>query len=137
MTTVEQSLESYLTGYAGLSALVSNRVYPITIPQGKPLPCVTYQRIDTPRILAQGDSGATGTLARIRIQFNSWAATLSEAMDIAYQLRAALNGKRGSMGTAPYNITARAILVDNELQDYEPETQLYRVISDFIVWIEE
>ena len=133
MTTVEQSFESYLTGYAGLTALISTRVYPLIIPQGATLPCVTYQRIDTPRTLTHGDSGATGTLARPRIQFSSWAATLSEAMAIAYQLRAALNGKTGSMGTAPYNITVRAILVDNEMQDYEPETQLWRVDRKSVV----
>lgn len=137
MTTVEQGLVSYLNGYAGLTALVSTRVYPYMVPQGATLPCVTYQRIDTPRSLTHGDSGATGTLARPRFQLNAWAATLSEAMAIAYQLRAALNGKRGSIGTAPYAVTVRAILVDNEMQDYEPETELYRVICDYLIWLEE
>lgn len=137
MTTVEQGLVSYLTGYAGLTALVSTRIYPYMIPQDATLPCVTYQRIGTPRTLTHGDTGATGTLARPRIQFSCWAATLSSAMDIAYQLRAALNGKKGSIGTAPNNVTVRAILVDNELDDRDPETKLFRVIADYLVWQEE
>ena len=137
MSTVEVGLVSYLTGYSGLTTLISTRVYPFMIPQGATLPCVTYQRIDTPRSLTHGDSGATGTLARPRFQFSCWAATLSSAQAIAYQLRAALNGKTGSIGTAPNAVTVRAILVDNEMQDYEPETELYRVIADYLVWQEE
>lgn len=137
MSAVEIGLVSYLKAYAGLTALVSTRVYPFMIPQGATLPCVTYQRIDTPRYLAHGDAGATGTLARPRFQLNAWAATLSEAMAVAYQLRAALNGKTGSIGTSPNAVTVRAILVDNEMQDYEPETELFRVITDYLVWVEE
>lgn len=134
---VEVGLVSYLTGYAGLTALISTRVYPFMIPQGATMPCVTYQRIDTPRTLSHGDSGATGTLARARIQFSSWAATLSSAMAIAEQLRAALNGKTGSIGTAPNAVTVRAILVDNEMQDFEPDIEMFRVISDYLIWQEE
>jgi len=48
MTVLDESLHSYLTTYSGLTALVSTKVYPFKMPEGVTLPCVTFQRIDTP-----------------------------------------------------------------------------------------
>ena len=60
------------------------------------------------------------------------------AKDIIDQLRAALNGKTGSIGTAPNNITIRAGLVEDEAEE-EPDVDaaLYRRRSDFVIWQEE
>ena len=49
MTVIDEGLVSYLSGYSGLTALISTRVYAFRIPQGATLPCLTVQRISTPR----------------------------------------------------------------------------------------
>lgn len=137
MTTLEEGLASYLSNFAGLTALVSNRVYPMRIPQNAGVPCVTYQRISTPRELTHQSSGATGDLAHPRFQFDAWAETYATAKSITDQIRAALNGKTGSIGTAPNAVTIRASLVIEELTEYNSEVELYRIMSDYFIWQEE
>ena len=137
MAVLEVGLISYLEGYAGLSALISTRIYHMMKPQSVVYPCVTFQRIDTPRIHTMDSSGATGTLARPRIQFDAWADTYTAAKNITDQLRAALNGKRGSIGTAPYAVTIRSALVDGEAPSYDTLVSMYRSRSDFIIYHEE
>jgi len=137
MTVLEEGLKSYLAGYAGLSALISSRVYHAPLPQGVTLPCLTYQRISTPRELTHDMSGATGTLAHPRFQFDAWATTQAAAKAITDQVRAALNGKTGSIGTAPNSITIRAALVADERPDFDTGTELIRSQSDYFIWHEE
>ena len=137
MAVLEVGLISYLEGYAGLAALISTRIYHMMKPQSVVYPCVTFQRIDTPRIHTMDSSGATGTLARPRIQFDAWADTYTAAKNITDQLRAALNGKRGSIGTAPYAVTIRSALVDGEAPSYDTLVSMYRSRSDFIIYHEE
>lgn len=130
MTVLDEGLVSYLTGYSGLTALISTRVYPFKIPQAATLPCLTYQRISTPRSLSHDSSGIGNELAHPRFQFDAWATTYASAKAISDQVRAALNGHTGSMG----GVTIRAALVDDERTSFEPETNLFRVSSDYIIW---
>lgn len=137
MTILEEGLFSYLSNFAGLVALIGARVYPMKLPQGATLPALTYQRISTPRELTHQSAGATGDLAHPRFQFDAWAATQKAAKLIIDQVRAALHGKTGSIGTAPNNITIRAGLVEDETPEYIPEARLYRCRSDFMIWHQE
>ena len=100
MTVLEESLGSYLINYTGLTNLVSSRIYLLRMPDtGNTLPCVTFQRIDTPRTHAHDTSGTGGDLAHPRFQFDAWAETYASAKAINEQIRAALNGKTGSIGS--------------------------------------
>jgi hypothetical protein len=133
MTVLEEGIYSYLSGYAGLVAKVGTRVYPVRFPQSTIMPCVVYQRIDTPRITTMDSSGSSGDLINPRFQFEVWAETYDEAKDICDILRAALNGKTGTMG----GVTIRASLGSNETVEYSPEFELYRFQTDYIIWQEE
>lgn len=137
MAVLEEALLSYLTGYAGLTALISDRVYFMRIPQGATLPCVTFQRISTQRETTMQSSGATGDLARPRFQFDVWGTTAAAVKPITDQIRAALNGKTGTIGSGAYVLTIRAALVDNEDDEYNPEVNLYRSRSEYVIWHEE
>lgn len=137
MTVLEEGLASYLETYAGLTPLIGARTYPMFIPQGAVLPCLTYQRISTPRILTHQSSGASGDLAHPRFQFDAWATTQKAAKAIIDQVRAALNGKTGEIGTAPNNITIQTALVESEVPTYNPEAKLYRCRSDYFIWHQE
>jgi hypothetical protein len=138
MATIEQALVSYLSGYAELSALISGRVYNRRIPQGATIPCLTFFRVSTPRTHTMQTSGASGDLATPRFQFDAWASSPGMAKDITDQLRAALNGKTGSIGTAPNSVTIGAGLVEDEAEE-EPDVDaaLYRRRSDYVIWQEE
>ena len=134
MATLEEALISYLSGFAGLTTLISTRVYHMTKPQTVIYPCITFQRIDTPRVHTHDTSGASGDLAYPRIQFDAWADTYASAKAITDQLRAALNGKKGSIGTAPNQVTIQSSLVENEQPSFDDLTYKYRSRSDYIVW---
>jgi len=134
---LEEGIASYLQGYAGLDLLIVDRVYPMKIPQGAKLPCLTYQRISTPRISTHDTSGATGDLTSPRFQFDAWGATQKVVKQITDQVRAALNGKTGAIGTAPRQVTIRAGLAESEVPEYIPDAKLYRGRSDYFIWYEE
>ena len=133
-TTIDEGLIAYLRSKTGITNLVSTRVYGMMIPQAATLPCITTQRISTPRISTMDSSGATGDLTSPRFQVDSWATTQKSAKAIADAVRAALNGHTGTTGTG---VTIRAALAEEESPSYDPETKLYRCRSEFIIWQQE
>lgn len=133
--TIEEGLKTYLTGYAGLTSLISTRVYPMRIPQGATIPCITYQRISTPRIKTHDTSGSSGT-AYPRFQFDAWATTYASAKTITDQVRAALNGYKATIGTTN-SVVVYGALVDDERPEFDSETGLYRISSDYVIWHQE
>ncbi len=137
MTVLEFGVGSYLSTFAGLVDLIGARVYALRIPQGATIPCLTYQRISTPRILTHDTSGATGDLSNPRFQFDAWGNTALQVKAITDQVRAALNGKTGAIGTAPNQYTIRAALVENEVAEYIPDARLHRSRSDYFIWHQE
>jgi hypothetical protein len=78
-------------------------------------------------------SGATGNLITPRFQFDAWASTYSAAKAITDQLRAALNGKTGSIGTAPDAVTIRSSLQSTERPSFDALVEMYRSMSEFVI----
>ena len=127
----EEGLFYYLDNYAGLSTEVDNRIYPNLLPQQPPavLPAVVYHRISTPRLVALERS----LLPQGRFQFDCWAETFQEAKDVAAQVKAALDVYSGAMG----DYTVEVSLIDDERDDYEPETKRWRSMVEVVIWYEE
>jgi len=135
ITTLEESLTTLFLATAGITNLVGTRVYGMKITQGSTFPCLTKQRISTPRLHTMDMSGSSGTLAHPRFQIDVWGVSEISVKAVTDAVRAALNGKTGSLGTGALSI--RAALVEEEAPEYEPETDLYRSRSDYIIWQEE
>jgi len=133
MAVLEEGIAAFLIADATIHAVVADRIYPMMMPQNVTLPCLTYQRISTPRIITHDSSGATGDLTNPRFQFDAWGATQKSTKLISDALRAVLHGKTGAMG----GVTIRAALADNEAPDFDPDSELYRSRSDYIIWQEE
>lgn len=139
--TLEEALYTHLSGYAGLTALVSTRIYPDEMPQGCAKPAVVYQRIDTPR---EYTHDGPAHLAHPRFQFTAWAlpsATASgstTAKAVADQIRAALDGYTGTMGGAG-GVAVQAVFVADERSGFEMDgqTRLHSYQLDVILWHEE
>lgn len=124
---IEADLRTYLLAQAGISALVSTRCYPLTLPQGVTLPAITYQTIAHPGLISH--DGAVG-LARVRIQVDCWDDDYAGALALGAQVRSALLGYAGAMGATA---AANGRIV-NELDDYEPETKIWRRLVDAAIW---
>lgn len=131
---IEDALRAYLTTHAGLSAKVSNRIYALHAPANVTFPFIVYRRISTERLLThdQTDHG----LANPRIQFDVIAKGYAEALDIAEQLRAALQGYQGTMGGIS-GVRVGAVLPALEQHDDEPDLDYYRLIIDYMISHEE
>lgn len=49
MTEIGEALKSILSGTTGVTALLSTRIYPVTLPKNPTLPCIVYTTISDPR----------------------------------------------------------------------------------------
>ncbi len=127
---LREALYTYLSGYAGLNALVGDRIYPIVLPQKAVMPAVTYQKISEPQVHVSGaDSGPYCP----RYQFSCWGTTYDEACDVAVQVRTALRDYTGVMGGAGGVTVQRSFLEDaNDL--FNEQTERCGVALDFIIW---
>lgn len=124
---IEETIYSRLSGFAGLTALVSTRIYPIILPQGVTYPAVTYQRIsaEARESCMVDDVG----LVRTRFQMTAWSETFKGARTISEQLRQALQRWKTSGVQGTY------ILGEYDL--YDPDSLKYGAAIDAQVVHEE
>ena len=130
--TVEAEIYDRLSGHAGLSALVINRIYPNHVPQNVTLPAVSYHRVSAVRPSAMGaDSG----VVRARFQVDVWASSFADASGarpVAEQVRLALQRWSTTSGT----IVQETFFL-NERDLYEDRRDLHHAALDFEINYEE
>lgn len=115
--SIESDLYSGLTGHAGLSALISTRLYPDVAAQNATRPYAVYQRIST--VKTQAISGVVVSELP-RFQFSIYADTALSALNVAAQVQAALLAFAGS------SVTIYERPLENERTVYEDESKLFR-----------
>ena len=117
----EGAIRAAILASAPVAAMVGTRVYPMMLPQAPTFPAIVYQRISTvPDMLVDGPG-----FAPIRMQLSMWATTFDGARTLADAVVTALHGYHGG--------ELRLSRLINLLDDYEPDTKLFRVIADFRV----
>ena len=126
MADVTQALYTQLSGTAGLTALVSTRIYPDLMPQSPTLPAVVYQMISNVREERHG--GQTGD-ARPRFQITCWASTALAAAAVATQVRLAVMAMSGTVAA----VVIVGVWNAGENRGYEPDTLRYYAAIDFFV----
>lgn len=128
MADIEQVIVTRLTSFAGLSALIGQRVYPKRSPQSPTLPYVTYQAVSGS---SQQFLNDPTDVAMPRIQVDAWARSHESARAVSGQIVAALHLWRDNT-TTPRVIESK---LEGEPQDIdEPDVNLHRVSQDFEVW---
>lgn len=118
MASVEAAIYSGLTGHAGLSALVSTRVYPMRKPQAIAYPAITFGRVTTTR---EHTITNVAQVAEGRFQFDVWAETYDETVAITEELLEAIRALASVSGITVYERT-----VEDEGDMFEPEVELFR-----------
>ena len=130
MPTVEESLFSRLSGYAGLTALIgassSCRAWPKLLRESCTLPALVWDEVSGEY---HSTFAASPTLKRARYQLSAWAETSAGAAAVRAQVVAAL---RDYVGGA---ILATRILSSVALR--EPETGWYQASVDVELWYDE
>lgn len=114
-----QILNALTTGSPLTNA--GNRVYSQVLPEGLTQPSISFQRVSTSPI---NDLSGHADLDYVRMQVDCWANTYGAAKILAGQVRSILTDR-----TLPFKA-----LLDNERDDFDPETETYRVSSDYFVW---
>lgn len=135
MTTLalEKALFDYLTSDPNVENLVSDRVYPIRVPEGAQLPAVTYARVSANRIYTHDAFEDTNAFVRTRIQINCWSTKADEALEIGEAVMLALSGYEGDMS----GTLIGASFVALEMDQYEGESKLFRKTLDFQIMYED
>jgi len=129
---IEQGLVSYLTNHAGLSALVSNRIYAFHAPVNVIFPFITYQRISTQRYLSQDQP--VNDLVTPRFQFDIYSETYKSGLLVSDALREALQGYHGLMGEVSVQASLPALEQHIDIPDFD----FFRITIDYqLSFVEE
>ena len=114
-------IKDILAGNTAVTALVSDRVFPLVRPQNLTLPAITLQRvISTPANII---NRAVAPIDHDRLQLDAWDATYAGARALADACRSAIN-------QAGYTL-------ETELDDFNEGAALsgvYRIIQEYSVW---
>lgn len=132
--SLHSALYSHLSGVAGVTSLVSTRIYPNVAPQGAALPYVVQQRVS--RRQFPNLAGSSG-MVRQRHQIDVFSNTQDATEAIVEALRAALDGWRNTtMGTEALNVLS--ITLEDVRDSFEPpsdasDTGVHRASIDLVV----
>lgn len=126
MAYFEEALYSRLSGFAGITALCSTRIFPVKIPDNTTMPCLSYHRISGSRIESMTGSSA---LVYARFQIDCWGRKYSDVKALAEQVRLALEGYKGTIA----GVTIYGVNYLGDLDLYEDDSQTFRVLTEFLV----
>ncbi len=134
MATLEQALFQELSK-SGTDYYdeVSGRVYPLVLPQSATLPASVYQRISTLRHHAFEEDT---DLSRPRIQIDHYSTSYGRVKDVAEECRDLLQNKSGEIGDSD-TVENVAVLLTDESEYYEEDTQYYRIRQDYFIYFDE
>ena len=131
MTTATEAIRTVLVSFAGLQSLLATtdspaqyRVYSLVMPQDSDYPTIVMEKASQLRENTMAASGGAG-VDNQRCRFNIYSDSLSECEAVAEQLRLAL------VGAASTDFNAVQVF---ELDNYESDTHLYRIIVDYSIW---
>lgn len=123
--SLESNIYSTLSADAGVTALVSDRIYPVVAPQGVTVPFVVWQVIAKTGSTTLGADETSG-LDRVLIQFACFGRTYSSAHDVCNAVRAALEpATLADGGKCIFNTSRESI---------DPDEKLHRHDVDLIFW---
>lgn len=130
---MEEDIRTRLLATSGVTALVGQRVYCGSRPQGGALPDIIINRISGAPIYT--DDGESG-LADARLEIECWGTTYASAKNAARAVIASLSAFFGTVGST----TFQYILLDAERDFREgggnASEYLFRTNMDFIIWHE-
>lgn len=138
--TAAGDLRSFLISDATITGLVSERIYPLTLPQSPVLPALTYSWISATRIPVMD---APIGMASPRIQIDCWAATYLVAVELFEAVRQRLDGFKGTLTVG--GTLVHGAFLDSERDFYESAADagtgsgsgIYRRSGDYMAHYEE
>lgn len=122
--SIEVDLVNVLKADVSIAAVVGARIYPEIAPQDPTYPLIIFHVISTVPV---NSMDGHNNLDNVRVQINPWATTYKQAKQIELLVRNAMNNTNVFKSTC---IDARGL-------QYEPETKLYAMSSDYSIWVRQ
>ncbi len=119
---ISETVYGILSVAAGITTITTN-IFPVVIPQKANPPAITYQR-DGSRYLRTFDGHVQ--LVEASFQIDCWASSVATAESLAAAVKSVLI----DYSTAPIT----QVWLTNELNLFEAETELHRVLLQFTAW---
>lgn len=118
--TINAALRAHLLGDAGIAALVTQRIYPLRLPQKAVMPAIVFTKISAFR---WGHLRGQGSLARPRFQVDSWDSTNDGAVALGALCRRRLEGYQGvwADGESPETTINVSVQFQDEREFFEEE----------------
>ncbi len=132
--SLDVAIYSHLAADPALSALVGQRIYPGSAPQGAVRPYVTFFSVSTsPGAHMLGGDG----LAEVRLQLDIWADSAQSRLEVSDRLFMRLHGFRGPMGQEALDV--RSVTLEGPASTQEQptdagETPTFRSRHDARIW---
>lgn len=114
------------------NALLSGRVYPGVIDNGRGFPAVAITRVSTQ---ANSTKEAVSSVDFVRVQLDVYAKTYGEAEDTAEAVRGALDFYSGSVVSGGDTVNVDHIDYIGTVDNFEDNPELFRVIQEYTVHI--
>ena len=118
--TIEQAIKIFLLKKTEVTNIVGQRINYSTLPQGPTYPYLTFFRINN---ISAHDIDVTS----VYFQFDSWALTYIAVVELANQVRKALQREKRVLS----GINVIQGVYQNEDYNYESDTKLHHIASDF------
>lgn len=122
---IVDSFYSFLAAQVGVTSLCE-QIFPLTIPEGKSPPAITYSLDSDERDLVFDGQGG---LKQALIDTSSWSLDHATAHTIADAIETALANYRGAFGSK----TAEHIRLARKFELFESDSGLYRVSQQFLI----
>lgn len=133
MPQLEEVLSTYLLADEGVAAMVEDRVYPVKVPEGAKLPCLSWRRVATTRQYTHDPYEATDAWVTARVQFSCWGVTPLDAIKVGEAVMLALSGYEGQMSGQLIGSSNNV----QEFDDYVPQQKIYRRLQEFNISYED
>lgn len=108
--------------YTLINGIFTGQLYPSVAPLGVAVPYATYSRISAIEQSTLDTNGGYGNPVNTRLQIDIWSTSYGDCQTKSIAVKSALKGWA----------TENVIL--SEVEDYESDTLLHRVMLDISIW---
>jgi hypothetical protein len=117
-----------LSATAGVTALVSNRIYPVTATQNATLPYITYSIVS---VNPTDTKDRPSHLDAVRLQVDCWAATYMAAEAIHGAVRDAIDAY--TIGETVAGVVLDGIKYETENDTLDEDVDIFRKSADYMI----
>lgn len=127
---MEKAFVALLLGSEAIAAIVDDRIYPVTRPQGSATPCIVFNGLSPEQVMT---TTGKANLAGKRVQVTAYAKTYPDVKAIEVAVNDRLIGFAGVVGDVEFQGIFENGGGGDGFEHAAPD-RLFRVTTDYLVW---